>query len=162
MLGVWLKSSQYTLIIPHRVIQLLHHSGSQRQGCTSHNSTNRSIPSEAKVHPITNQLCWLNFFLGLTDAPNYVCEANVCPIKNGLYAAGSTGNDPDLTGQTACCRTREKHYFSLPNCLLPNQGKALFFFACIWHSAAITPPGCTGSDLDMTAIRCLITTCWNP
>ena len=56
-------------------------------------------------------------FLGSTNAPNYVREANVCPIKNGLYAAtaspGSTGNDPDLTGQTARCWTRKKHYFCL-------------------------------------------------
>ena len=36
-----LKSSQYTLIISHKVIQLLYHSGSQRQGCA------RAIPSEA-------------------------------------------------------------------------------------------------------------------
>ena len=42
-----LKSSQYTLTIPHRVIQLLFHSGSPRQGCASHKLTNRSVPSEA-------------------------------------------------------------------------------------------------------------------
>ena len=47
-----LKSSQYTLIIPHRVIQLiLSHSGSPRQGCASHKSTNKQIPSEASEEP---------------------------------------------------------------------------------------------------------------
>ena len=45
------KSSQYTLIIPHRVIQLLSHSGSPRQGCASHKSTNKQIPSEASEEP---------------------------------------------------------------------------------------------------------------
>ena len=36
------RSSQYTLIVPHSVIQLtiLSHSGSLRQGCASHKSTN--------------------------------------------------------------------------------------------------------------------------
>ena len=35
------RSSQYTLIVPHRVIQLtiLSHSGSPRKGCASHKST---------------------------------------------------------------------------------------------------------------------------
>ena len=33
---------------------------------------------EAKVRPIKDQL-------GSTNSPNYVREANVCPIKNGLY-----------------------------------------------------------------------------
>ena len=36
--------SQYTLIIPHRVIQLLSHSGSPRQGCASHKSTDIFFP----------------------------------------------------------------------------------------------------------------------
>ena len=35
----------------HRVIQLLSHSGSQRQGCASHKSTNKQIPSEASEEP---------------------------------------------------------------------------------------------------------------
>ena len=42
-----LKSNQYTLIIPHKVIHLLCHSGSQKQSCAYHKSTNRSVPSEA-------------------------------------------------------------------------------------------------------------------
>ena len=43
-----ISSSQYTIIIPLRVIQLTTMSfWSQRQGCASHKSTKRSIPSEA-------------------------------------------------------------------------------------------------------------------
>ena len=47
-----LKSSLYILIIPHRVIQLLYHSGSQRQGCTSHKSTRKNIPFEVSEVPV--------------------------------------------------------------------------------------------------------------
>ena len=43
-----LKSSQYILIIPQRVIHLLYHSGSQRQGCTSHKSASKNISFEVK------------------------------------------------------------------------------------------------------------------
>ena len=45
------NSSQYTFIIPHRVIQLTSHSGSPRQGCASHKSTNKQIPSKASEEP---------------------------------------------------------------------------------------------------------------
>ena len=47
------NSSQYTFITPHRVIQLttISHSGSPRQGCASHKSTNKQIPSEASEEP---------------------------------------------------------------------------------------------------------------
>jgi len=39
--------SQCTLINPHRVIQLTTIDGSQRQGCVSHKSTNKQIPSKS-------------------------------------------------------------------------------------------------------------------
>ena len=39
-----LKSSQYILIIPHKVIQLTTKFLRQRQGCASNKSTNRSVP----------------------------------------------------------------------------------------------------------------------
>ena len=49
------RSSQYTLIVPHRVIQLtiLSHSRSLRQGCASHKSTNKKNlnPPEAIEEP---------------------------------------------------------------------------------------------------------------
>ena len=48
-------------IIPHRVIQL-YHSGSQRQGCASHSSTNKQIPSEASEIP-SDTIIHLAFFL---------------------------------------------------------------------------------------------------
>ena len=51
-----LKSSQYTLIIPHRVIQLLYQPGSQRQGCTSHKSTSKNIPFEVSEVPICSDI----------------------------------------------------------------------------------------------------------
>ena len=48
------KSSQYTLIIPHRVTQLTTISfwyGSPRQGCAFHKSTHKQIPFEASEEP---------------------------------------------------------------------------------------------------------------
>ena len=53
-------------IIPHRVIQL-YHSGSQRQGCASHSSTNKKIPSEASEIP-SDTIIHLVFFLIHTKA----------------------------------------------------------------------------------------------
>ena len=60
-------SSQYTFIIPHRVIQLVLYSGSPRQGCASHKSTNKQIPSEASeepsdtvIHFFSSSLLWRN------------------------------------------------------------------------------------------------------
>ena len=46
------KCSQYTLIIPHRVIQLTTHSGSPRQGCAFHKSTSEASeePRDTAIH----------------------------------------------------------------------------------------------------------------
>ena len=57
------KSSQYTLIIHHKVIKITTISfWSQRQGCASHKSTNRSIPSEANEVPSDTVIHFFFFF----------------------------------------------------------------------------------------------------
>ena len=76
-----LKSSQYTFIIPHRVIQLLSHSGSPRQGCASHKSTNKQIPSEASEEPSDIVIhFYFYFFLlhwrALLSASQIQCSSN--------------------------------------------------------------------------------------
>ena len=43
---------------------------------------------EANVCPVKNQLCTPNIFQGLTNTPNYVGEANVRPVKNELKVKG--------------------------------------------------------------------------
>ena len=66
-----LKSSQYTLIIPRRVIQLLSHSGSLRQVCASHKSTNKQIPSEASEEPSDTVI---HFYFCFSSSTGELCS----------------------------------------------------------------------------------------
>ena len=84
-----LKSSQCTLIIPHRVIQLLYHSGSQRQGCASHKSTNKnkkSLRSEYLVRPSSIPPPPPPPFLSLP----YLQESSLCcqPVRRKVRRTG--------------------------------------------------------------------------
>ena len=46
-----------------RLVKLLSHSGSSRQGCASHKSTNKQIPSEASEEPSDTVIHFILFFL---------------------------------------------------------------------------------------------------
>ena len=77
-----LKSSQYTFIILHRVLQLLYHSGSPRQGCASHKPTNKQIPSEASEEPSDTVIHFFSSFFffihrrALLSASQRQCSSN--------------------------------------------------------------------------------------
>ena len=78
-----LKSSQYTLIIPHRVIQLSH-SGSPRQGCASHKSTNR----EASEEPSDTVIHFYFFFIhrrALLSASQRQCSSNRANVSRTCW-----------------------------------------------------------------------------
>ena len=79
-----LKSSQYTLIIPHRVIQLSH-SGSPRQGCASHKSTN----SEASEEPSDTVIHFYFFFIhrrAPLSAHQRQCSSNGANVPRTFWA----------------------------------------------------------------------------
>ena len=86
-----LKSSQYTLIIPHRVIQLLSHFGSPRQGCASHKSANKKNPSEASEEPSDTIIhFYFYFFLihrrALLSANQRQCLLNRTDVPRKCWA----------------------------------------------------------------------------
>ena len=74
---------EYTLIIPHRVIQLTTISfWSPRQGCASHKSTNKQIPSKASEEPRNTVIhFYFYFFLihrrALLSASQRQCSQNM-------------------------------------------------------------------------------------
>ena len=94
MIEMWakIKSSQYTLIIPHRVIQLLSHSGSPRQlGCASYKSTNKQIPSETSEESSNTVIhVYFYFFLihrrALLSANQRQCSSNRANVPRTCLA----------------------------------------------------------------------------
>ena len=78
-----LKSSQYTFIILHRVLQLLSHSGSPRQGCASHKPTNKQIPSEASEEPSDTVIHFFSFFF--SSSTGELCSQ---PVRGNVRRIG--------------------------------------------------------------------------
>ena len=72
-----LKSSQYTLIISHKVIQLLYHSGSQRQGCA------RAIPSEASEVLTPKRHPFVFFFLPPSQESSALSQSEAMFVELG-------------------------------------------------------------------------------
>ena len=78
-----LKSSQYTLIIPHRVIQLTTISfWSPRQGCASHKSTNKQIPSEVSEEASDTVIHFYFYFFSSTEE---LCSQ---PVRGNIHWIG--------------------------------------------------------------------------